>query len=223
MIKGKTRPVYDDFEQEVFELIGSIQDMSGVAYYFYELDTVFMTSEVCLRERAEAYNVSLRDEDPKVLRSIIFSDPDHAIKSIPNLQALWKAYFIAVHSEFEHSWRTIYEAFNTFTSATTSYGKIADTYFNGKTPASYTRLDTLVSVHPLLFDYNFIRNKIVHGKVNTSSAEFQRTHAAIDSGQIPYIKIETSGLLAHFEITDIKFIQKYTGGILNFFGAILPV
>lgn len=149
-------------------------------------------------------------------------DPNHDVKLNPPLQVLWTSYFITVHSEFEDAWNITYQGYNSFHSATEKYGKISHNYFNSKAAISYTHLDQVVNNHRILFCYNFIRNKIVHGSANISSSEYLDTKQAIDNGRIRHVKIETDGTTAKFVITGIEFITEYVKTVLNFFEDILP-
>jgi|GEM_PF-2707493 len=199
MIKGTPKKNYNEFEEELNQLIGSFQEANGLEFYLNQLHDAFLKSEVALTKYSDEYLTEFNKEDFEVKQSIVLNDPEHSLKSIPLVDELRKSYFITVHSEFEKIWKEIITIYNNYFTPRA----IISLSYNFETHPSFNTsilLDKIVLKYKVLFSYNYIRNKIVHQKAVLTAPEYQLMLADVDVNKIKrnYKLIGITRFIAHF-------------------------
>lgn len=225
MIKGKKIPQYDEFEQSIVNLIGSIYYSDGLEFYFYCIKELFNGSENEIQSRAKAYENDLKDmklNDPEVWWSIVSNDPEHERYRNPLLHILRQSYFINVHSELEVTWKEIIALYNkqALPEEMIKDGIVLNLEkLNGKELKKGSLLHTCICSNSLLLTYNHIRNKIVHQSWEESETDRNRLkdiEMKISEGEIRHFEIDRSGKKAKGIIKNIAFIADYEQLALKF-------
>ena len=212
MILGKKKD-YNDFEELILDSVGRFEQGYGLEFFYEHINFTFETAEKAILQQTNQYNAEFEKEDFEVRQSIFFSDPMHKLNSIPLTETLHKSHLITMHSELEKTWREIIELYNQFFPRRES-GKINEEFL--KKGDANCLLDKVLIKHSILLSYNFVRNKIVHQECKTTSLEFSKLKSFVDTGEMPYLRIEINGDAARLTIENIKFNFQYGNSITSF-------
>jgi hypothetical protein len=215
LIKGTPSKSYNGFEEELNQLIGIYQESYGLEFYFRQLHHTFLKSETAVVKYANEYLTEFNKEDHEVKESIVMHDPEHLLKSTPLVDTLRKSYFTTVHSEFESVWKDIITIYNNHFE-TREIISLSDKFLIHPSFSASRLLDKVVLNHKILLSYNYIRNKIVHQKAVTTSAEYQTMFTYVQAGKINHLKIDLDGINVRFAIENINFIKDYANCIIDF-------
>ena len=221
MITGKTKVKLDEFELEIYSLIGNPIDRIGATYYFDLLHETFVRAVNHLALDSQCFHKELQDEDFDVKRSIIQSQESIAY---PMIQTLYNSYFITIHSELESMWREVIQIYKKYYPEYSFPNKLSSQYFNSSSKNKAKRIsfiDEVVRRHQILFTYNYIRNGIVHAKKSKVCDDFKILEDCIKNNNITDIEIEDVENGFIFLIKNVDFVKKYGNEVLSFFHAII--
>lgn len=230
MITGNLKITdHDDFETEINDMIGSVEENQGLEFYFYCLRETFKISEKALYKYRDDYEADLKAEkesDPEIWRSMVTGNPMHGFSMAPPLPILYQSYFITILSELELKWREIIDLYNRFRlPASETPLDNAEAKINQHTlrnlPAG-SLLHTVVMSHSILTTYNYIRNKIVHQSWKPGP-DFEDLKSKIQSGKITNFSLDTTSATISGKITDMKFVENYENQIIAFLKDIVTI
>lgn len=219
MIKGNRRKDYNDFEEEILSVVGSIHDRLGLEFFYEHINQTFDIAEKAVLLNSEKYKTWFESEDYETRQSIYLYDPDHQLNITPLNEMLRNAHFITIHSEFENTWREILRIHNQFLPKR-EYSPLNDKFLTNSKAVPTCILDKVVKENKILISYNYLRNKIVHQNAPTNSPEYLDLKKYVDLGEIEHLKILETDDKATFVMTNNKFIRKYAERIVKFIAAI---
>jgi len=216
MIRGKIAiSDYNEFEEEVKEILGHFTMLYGLDYDLYQLYRTFRETEVHLINEAVRYAEKFDKEDEEVRHSIILGDPDHAIRYTPPVDKLRKSYFIMVHSIASDVLDEVFSLSRQYQLSNINridYGSLKeiDTSFP---------VERAVLKHDVIAWYNQVRNKIVHPKIEREN-EYSNLVKNRGSEQ-EWLKIDQVGNRIQIEITDMEFGYGYANRIRLFLNDVI--
>lgn len=214
-LAGEHKREYNEFEREIDDLVGDWQQGYGLSYFYHQLNDTFTKSEEALSQAAQKYNEAFQKEDVEVRATTFRNDPNHDMNSAPPLHTLRKAHFITAHSEFEMVWERVDKIFSIHTSGHSEHG-LNYNYIKQRSFSTSNILHKIVDQYQVLLTYNFLRNRIVHGKAKTTSDGYPLLLQYISSGELQGITTEANGTEFSFTIDSITFNKGYTKKVLEF-------
>ncbi len=215
MIKGNKRKDYNDFEEEILSIVGSVQHSYGFEFFCEHVNQTFEIAEKAVLLNSEEYKAWFKSEDFETRQSIYLYDIGHQINTAPLTEVLRKAQFITIHSEFENTWKEIIRIHNQFLP-NREFSSLNDKFLTNNHSNPNCVLDKVVTENKILLSYNYLRNKVVHQNAPTISPEYSDLKKYVESGKIEHLKITEMDNKATFTITSNKLIRKYTERIVKF-------
>lgn len=214
MIKGKSRRNYNDFEEDLDQIVGNYREAYGLTSYFESTYLTFLKAETLLLDNASKYLKQFKKED-KETRYSMRNDLPHNVKAYPSVHLLRQSFFITIHSELEETWKHI----NILSDKAHITTKTQSLNFNYSFHNNI--LDETVRNWQILFSYNYIRNKLIHKYIGITSSHFILVKKQIDADNIKDIDIEYDKKKAYFIINTMEFGYTYAKIVLNFLEEII--
>jgi hypothetical protein len=195
---------FTDNEASIHSLI---QDWD--IHFIPTFSDIFLRSEGFLKS-ASAELLSKIEEEDSETRESMFSNPWLEPQINPDISLLRHSHFITIHSEFEQRWDILRPLL----------------YKNlGKAPEKYSisnqinrdKPDVIVDTifkWQVLFSYNFLRNKILHGKASPSK-QLEELKRCVEAGEIKGLTVFDEYDGAYFHIGD-EFITGYENATVGF-------
>lgn len=215
MIKGNRRKDYNDFEEEILTIVGSIRERYGLEFFCEHINQTFDIAEKAVLLNSEEYKAWYKREDFETQESIYHYDTGFQINTTPLTEVLRTANFITIHSEFENTWKEIFRIHNQFLPKR-EFSSLNDKFLTNNHSNPTCVLDKVVGANKILISYNYLRNKIVHQNALTISPEYSDLKEYVESGEIEHLKIKEVDNKVTFTIISNKLIRNYTQRIIKF-------
>lgn len=220
MINGKVKPSYNNFQNELDNIIGNPHEY-GLENYFNSLHNTFKNSIIYLQNKSNRLQTDIKSEHVNNQHSIYISEWHNIY---PEITILINSYFISLHSELEYTWNKLISMYNNNYSEQITKPKLNNFYFDELNKnKSYKKdfFDEVVQKYSLIFQYNFIRNSLIHQNSKVNCTQTILIQELIKTNELKNVQFNNQNNKTSYKITNIEFCLGYSNLILNFFKSIL--
>ncbi len=153
-------------------------------------------------------------------RASLINDLGFQIILNPDIQFLRRAYFVSVHAEAESIWEEVLKLI-----PNEGLRPLNNKYFDSLIQNRTFFIHDIVYRNQILFKYNYIRNKIMHGGKLSDAKNLSEMEICIKNKEICGLGIEKSNVdrSFHFIIENLDFIALYKSALASFYLEIIDV